>query len=258
MNWTAWLGQELFSLHQGEMVLFDKTISSATQDLADLLRRDVWSIGYYEWLNLVRESVAYALDAINPNTDFPIMVRDFLDSVKSSLNQSSATIGSFEFAFGCTLFDGITPSPHRIGSVLLEARQDWLERKFADGAISSLMRERLLRAWNGQQNRKRKRTRDSYIEKSILSMSNDAPFICSVTTNSMTFGFGRQRAKIAARLALASIALLWNPTSKVLDKMNLVEDRTFRIINEISFQNRKIFLRESQVTLAGWAKVNRR
>ena len=231
----------------GREILFDLEILAAVRDLADCLRRDQHdldrSISNDEWLDLVTTSVAYALDTSDPDADLDVTAGHVLNDVKSSLAQSKAGLSHFEFAFGCTLFEGVVPRPFCIGPVRFETRQDWLERKFVEGAISGSMLRRVLSAWEGQTPRKRIRSVDSEQEETILSLSHGVSFICSVRTNGMACEFGRRRARTTARLALAAIALLWQKTSQALDKMNLVEDRVVRILHELTF-------REGQ--LASW------
>jgi hypothetical protein len=221
----------------GREILFDSEMLATVRDLADCLGKDDRSVGNREWLNLVRQSVAYALDACAPSTDLDVMADDVLKAVRSSLSLSKSKTGHFEFAFGCTLFEGVIPRPFCIGPVRFETRQDWLERKFAEGAISSLTRRRVLRAWEGQTPRKRKGSVDSHQEETILSLTSEASFVCSVNTNGMTHEFGQRLARTTARLALTAIALLWEQTSQVLSKMNLVEDRVVRILHELTFQD---------------------
>lgn len=228
----------------GREILFDSEMVAALEDLADCLRTDApnleRSVGYDEWLALVREKVAYALDASDPDADLDVTACHVLEDVSSSLVLSTARLGLFEFPFGCTLFAGVVLRPICLGPVRFETRQDWLERKFAEGAVSDLTRRRVLRAWEGQTLRKRMRSKDTGQEKAILGLSRDAPFVCSVGTNGMAHEFGRQRARTAARLALAAIALMWRRTSRVLNGMNLVDDRVVHNLHEITFHDSRL------------------
>lgn len=185
---------------------------------------------------MVHERVAYAMDARDSGADIDITASQILHDIENSLALSKARLGQFEFAFGCTLFEGVVPRPFCLGPIRFETRQDWLERKFAEGAISGPTRRRILRAWEGRARRKRARSLDSDQEDDILGLSRDASFICSVSTHGMTHEFGQQRARTAARLALAAIALMWQRPSRVLGGMNLVDDRVVRILHELTFR----------------------
>lgn len=224
----------------GREILFNSDMLAEVHALAECLGKDDRSVDHHEWLNLVCQSVAYALDASDPSAELDAAAGAVLNDVRASLCMSKAGMRHFEFAFGCTLFNSVVPRPFCIGPVRFETRQDWLDRKFAEGAISGLTRRRVLRAWEGQTPRKRKRSVDSRQEEPILRLSTDVPFVCSVSTNGMTHGFGRRLARTAARMALAAIALPWQQTSRVLDKMNLVEDRVARILPELTFDDAQV------------------
>ncbi|TWA67017.1 hypothetical protein FBZ85_1416 [Azospirillum brasilense] len=224
----------------GHDVILDSKLIEYINDLSYLLRSDGRSVDGDEWLDWVRDSVARALDASDPKFDLDVTSEIILNSVESSLSVRLSEIGGYEFAFGCTLFEGGAPPPFSIGPVRFETRLDWLERKLAEGVISGLTHRRVLCAWDGRMLRRRKISSDSRQEKAILSFSDDAPFICSVATKGMAREFGRRRARTTARLALTAIALLWQETSRALSKMNLVDDRVVRILHELTFQNGKI------------------
>jgi hypothetical protein len=158
----------------GRNVVFDSEMLAAVHDLADCLRMNHSGldrfIGDGEWLKMVQECVAYALDASNSGAGLDVTARQILDQVEKSLAQSKEKLGQFEFAFGCTLFGGVVPRPFCfcIGPVRFEARQDWLERKFSEGAVSDTVRRRVLRVWEGQTPRKRMRSNDSLLEETIV------------------------------------------------------------------------------------------
>lgn len=225
----------------GREILFDQKSLAAIRDLAGCLRKEdpdlERSVGHGEWLKSVREKVAYALDISDPGAALDVSARDVLDGVMASLALSKDGLGQFEFAFGCSLFGGFVPGPICIGPVRFETRQDWLERKCAEGAISDTTRRRVLRTWEGQTPRKRRRSVGSSQEETILDLSRDASFLCSVSTNGLAHEFGRQLARTTARLALAVIALTWQSTSRALAGMNLVNDRTVRSLHDVTFRD---------------------
>lgn len=225
----------------GREVLFDRKILDAVFDLAQFLKTDNQPIGNDEWLDLLRKSVAYALDAIDPSADLDTTALQVLNAIRSSLEFSKAGLGQLEFPFGCTLFEGVALPAYHIGPVSFETRQDWIERKFSEGSISRSTRRRALHAWEGKTNYKRRHSVDSELEKAVIGLGKDADFICSVRTDGISSDFGRRRAKTAARLALTATALMWEKTSRALDRMNLVEDRIVRTLDEITFHGSRIF-----------------
>lgn len=225
----------------GREILFDSEMLKEAADLADTLREDDITIkqsaGSGEWRDQVRQDVAYALDLIDPNADLDLVASHIIDQLKSSPKRSK---GKIEFCFGCSLFKGAIPKQLRIGPVLFETREDWLERKYNEGAIPETTRRCVLDAWTALPPHERDSSQESRLNETVLGLSRDVAFICSVTTNGMAYQFARQRAQTTARLALVAIALLWERTSDALNEMNLVDDRVARILHELAFEDGQI------------------
>lgn len=232
MNWPA-----IFITPTGGEVLFDTEIINSIHSLAGCLIEDKLTASNSEWIRWITEGTACAIDKHKDNLDCPETADQILAEIQSHISKYKSGMTEYEFSFACELFQGFTPNPFHIGPVCFEARHDWLDRKVTEGAISKITQRRIQCAWKGGKLRKRVPSTSSDSEQTTLQLTSEAPFICSITTNGMAHGFARLRARTIARLALASIALLWQSASKALCNMHLTEDRVYRFINELSFCN---------------------
>lgn len=240
LKWPA-----IYKSPSGKEILFDSDIIKSIHDLSSHLERDNRSVGNDDWIRLIGDCVARALDIYANVPDEEELCSKILKYISDFIAKSRENY-EFEFAFGCDLLNGYTPNPFHIGPVCFEARHAWLDRKVAEGAISGTTERRIRRVWNGGKIRKRRCSTDDPSEKAILCAIDDAPFVCSVYTRGMAHSFARQRALTTARLALTSVALLWQRASPALSKMNLIEDRVCRIVHGITFREKKI------VSWGGW------
>lgn len=199
-----------------------------------------------EWRALVRHSFGPALAMIDLEVDPAENADAVLTQIKSFLSKHINGYGVREFAFGCTLFGNSGIMPFSIGPVCFEPRTDWLNRKSSDGALSATTRRRVEQAWSGKRLRMRRLSADSMCEPDLLDAIGSCPFVCSVTTNGLAAGAGRDKALTAARLAIAAIALLWVTPSRTLEGMNLWYDRRIHRQEALSFIRGKIVLTGSR------------
>lgn len=166
--------------------------------------------------------------------------------------------GSLEYAFGCTLFSYDDIAPFEIGPARFEPRLIWLGRKasdgrrarvgsggrierfdhnIADGPVSKVTMRRIFRIWGGETLKSRKHSADSRYEQDIVGAIGDCPYVCSVKIPGFGGKAGQDKALISARLALATISLLWQTPSNALDGLNLLFDRETRVRNTLSFSS---------------------
>ena len=153
-----------------------------------------------------------------------------------------------EYAFGCTLFSNTDVAAFEIGPARLETRPVWLARKASEGAVSRVTRRRVERAWQGQRLPKRKLSYDRIRETDILDAIGTCPYVCSVSTVGLAPEAGKEKALMAARLALTGVALLWETPSKALEGFNLLYDRNVRRQKVLSFAPGKVILAGSQLS----------
>jgi hypothetical protein len=149
-----------------------------------------------------------------------------LPTVRTSLGQY--TYGLCERAFGCTLFGSFDIAPFDIGPVRFEPQLAWLERKIHDGAVSKTTARRVARRWGGGKVHKRKPGLETRIENDMLAAVGEYRYVCSVTATGLAAGAGRQKALMAARLAMTAIALRWDMPSRALNGFSLGMDGSSR------------------------------
>lgn len=202
-----------------------------------------------EWSKVVRGAFGPALVKIDLAAPLPLNARAVFDDVKSSVASFKLKYGPREHAFGCTLFSNNTKvAAFAIGSVRFEPRLEWLERKFGEGGIPKTNYQRILKAWAGKKNAKRKPSIDSIREDDVLDAIGAAPYVCSIETNGFASESGTEKALTAARLALTSIALLWQTPSNALDGFNLAYDRVLHRQKTLSFVPGQIVLSGSKLS----------
>ncbi|MEQ9575826.1 MAG: hypothetical protein RLN77_09620, partial [Rhodospirillales bacterium] len=212
-----------------------------------------------EFRKLVRAAFGLALVKIDLADDISKNVDSVLNDVDTAIDRDTtwiSTRGQREYAFGCTLFSFDDVAPFAIGPVRFEPRPIWLDRKasdgrsarigsggrierfghnIADGAISKIMKRRIIRAWQGQKLRTRKPSADSVFEQSVLEAIGKCPYVCSVKVSGLGDKAGEDKALLAARLALTTISLNWEKPSAALNGLNLRFDREMRNQTLLSF-----------------------
>lgn len=226
---------KIVTLPSGRKIPFDRISICYINEFSDLIGHDKFVISGEEWKDCVYYAVAHALDFDKTCHD-QINIDSILKEIDQHLLFLEDVDKKFEFPFPCDLFYGVNEFSFIIGPVRFEAREVWLERKFTEGFISENVRRRILLHWSGNTSVEYSTpSLDNDREEAILKITEESSFVCSVTTNGISPKFARIRAKTAANLALASVALWSENPSMTLDAMNLVDDRAFRILHEITF-----------------------
>lgn len=208
----------------------EELISSVGVDLQKNERWIAESFGIDELYHVLRKAFSQAIAEIDLEDD-PLENADtVLTRILGFIKQDHDAIQSREYYFPCILFWDTDTAPFRIGPVQFEPRANWLARKVADRSITRKTQQRIERAWQGAKLRKRKSSIDSVTEQYILNCIWNFPFICNVETKGYAPNMGREKALFAARIAMTSIALLWQDPkpSKTLDgfKLSFDLDRT--------------------------------
>jgi hypothetical protein len=190
-----------------------------------------------EWNATVRAAFGAPLAKIDLDDDVQSNARAVLDEVKTSINRDASFDDVREHAFGCTLFNPeMKIGSFSFGPVRFESRLEWLKRKKSESEVSPTTYRRIERLWrDGCRPSKRKSSFDAIRERSIVDTIGSAPYVCSVQTSGFASEAGFERALTAARLALSSIALLWEMPSRVLEGLNLTYDRSVVLQRRLSF-----------------------
>ncbi|RWA66919.1 hypothetical protein [Mesorhizobium sp.] len=247
----------------GERTLY---VSKKIDNLIDLVALQIHSsehelgrrVGTGELRSIVRRAFGPALAAIDLDHAVSENANITLSSVRTFVEQSiDRDKLRQEHCFGCTLFSRLSVAAFEVGSVRFETRAEWLKRKMAEGDVSQITRRRIERVWSGSNLRARKPSSESIGEQDILDAIGDCPYVCSVITDGYGLGLGREKALIAARLALTSIALLWQTPSKRLDGFNLAYDRTVQFQIAVAFHEGNILANRTKIHLTVDGDFNR-
>lgn len=179
-----------------------------------------------EWRRMVKRALG---EAIFHHDDEAVAEKGagaVLGTTRTKLRGWISSIQEREYVFGCDFCDVSDPLKSlSIGSVLFEPRLTWLEKMYDSGNLSKTSLSRVARTWQGDRLRKRKDSEDQLREEEILDTIGECAFVCSVAVAPAGAEAGRQKALLAARVAMAAISLAWEKPSSVLDVMGIAFDR---------------------------------
>lgn len=179
-----------------------------------------------EWRRMVKRAFG---EAIVDHDDEAVAKKDagaVLEGTRTTLRDWINNIQKREYVFGCDFCKVSSQlKPLSIGSVLFEPRLTWLERMYDSGNVSKVSLSRIGRIWRGDRLGKRTDSEDQLREKEILDTIGECAFVCSVAVAPSGAEAGLQKALMAARVAMAAIALAWEKPSSVLNVMGLAFDR---------------------------------
>lgn len=180
-----------------------------------------------EWNDYVRSQFGPLLASVDFAEDRDTVSQRLFDELKEKIEAARAwQLRGREHSFGCTLFTTQKLAPFSFGPVTFEHREDWIQRQGGEKGLSKTAMRRTLQAWQGKPLRSRKPTRDSIHEKDAIRVAAECRFVCSVTTQGLAMEASKEKALICARLALAIVSLFWQSSSRQLESMNLVFDRS--------------------------------
>lgn len=181
---------------------------------------------FNEFLKLTEQSFAIALSETDLDENDEENVA-YISARVSSL--ASERLGrhsrELQLTVGCHLFASVEPFPLRVGPVLFETREGWLVRMLDEGKVSLTTARRLRMSWSGRQLRKRKASYDAHAERALFDAIGGSTVVCTVTTDGLSSKYVQTKGLLAARLAMAAFALLWNRPSEGLRWMRLQYDR---------------------------------
>ena len=189
-----------------------------------------------DWRRVAKEALGAAFSAnaileMDPDQDAKII----LSEVEKQIEASVDSIQEREFVFGCHFSKIPRLETFSIGPVRIEPRAVWLERSYCEEKISRISRARITRAWQGKKLRARTSSWDASCERWILRTVDDADYVCSVSVGPAGSEAGLQKSLMAARLAIAAVALGFARPSRALRDMVLARDTRLRIEEHIEF-----------------------
>ena len=111
----------------------------------------------------------------------------------------------------------------------------WLERSHCEEKVSRASRARIGRAWKGKKACAKVFSEDARLERQILQTVSDGDYVCSVSVGPTGSKAGLQKSLIAARLAMAAVALGFDRPSRALRDMVLLRDTRLHVEEHIEF-----------------------
>lgn len=187
-----------------------------------------------EWDWLVRGTFGSALATVEFAESSDHNGIRVLKSVQSQLTAAKPSKPT-EHGFGCNLFSRSDVAPFAIGPVTFEARLIWLDRKETQGGVSKITARRIRTIWAGKKVAKRKNGFDAHHEKAILDAIKSCQYVCSVSTIGLASEAGRNKAQVAAHMAMTAIALTWATPSRAMEGFRLLTDPGVRLQRSLVF-----------------------
>lgn len=184
------------------------------------------SYGNAELAKLLESALGLTLATMDIHANIQDNVDAIVNAFRDKIITQTENHKNKVFIFGCSLFPKLI-SGFSIGPVRIESRLEWLEHKKQAKEISAITHRRLKAKWEGKKIAKRRSGNDVSKEKAIIDAVGEAHYIVSVTIKNFPDETGQEKALQAARLALTTVALLWNSPSDTLDGLNLNVDRSF-------------------------------
>ncbi len=221
----------------GSSLLVNKTTEQAIRQVADWMRQQTPPMRnthtVKEWHAMVRAAFAPVLAQLDFGDSVENVARILKSQIETEVNDRVAGYTERGTSLGCWLFSQTTESSFSIGPVCFEPRTIWLNRALESGDISKITHRRISRIFSGTHARKRKSSRDTAQETSILEALGNAPTVCTVVTQGLAPETTQRRAILGARLALASVSLLWSMPSQVLEHFRIPTDHGTRVIRTV-------------------------
>lgn len=202
-----------------------------------------------EWRLWVRVTIGPLLARTSLASPTSMVASTLLIELDDALNELIGDLSEREYAVGTTLFSNTDVSPFTIGPVTFEPRELWLDRKVTEGDVTPIAQRRVKRRWGGARISRRKSNREQFREDDIIAAIGRCPYVCSVKlSSSFAPDAGSETALTAARLALACVALLFEPSSQALSGFNLHYDGPIHLQKVLVFIPGKIVIAGSNLS----------
>lgn len=201
-----------------------------------------------DWHRIVQRAFGYALSEMDCRSSLSDQVKLVRDVFKREIEQR------LEFSrqalchhFGCTFIQEKHFSRITIGPSKIRERREWLDEARSSGDLSESVYQHVLAHWEGTPAIPAMTVTEEREAKPVIAAVGSAAFVCSVTTEGITQDMSKEKALLAARLTLATLALVWDQPSRALEGMNLNADGP-------SFTSVSLFSAGSTGLLDGWKR----
>lgn len=218
---------------KGRQIFLSSTGLAAVRRICSTIRaNDRHLAGAYshdELMALLRSNIGRLLMAdTGPEEhsfETPSDVLAFKTKLTASIRADASSLRPSEtHAFGVWTFSGQAEvGPISIGPAWFGPRETWLKEARTGSALNKTAKERIASGWQGKTLRKRK-SRSLLDERDVLAAIGECPWVCTVHLSGHANERSRQKAILAARIALATVALCWKRPSNAAANMGLLID----------------------------------
>ncbi len=209
----------------GNSLILNKSIDKKIYKVADCYFGQQSSIQKKftknEWRAIIRKIVGCCYDVTDPENALSQRGEIFKQHLKISVKEYISAQCTYLMSFSCSLFRRSLISEFRIGPVAFLPSRIWLNYAFQNGHIEKAEHEKMMEFIAGSELISREELREQLSNKMVFDMVSNSGMICTVRTEGLAPELARKRSLIAARLAQASIALLWQRPSRILQGMHV-------------------------------------
>ena len=202
-----------------------------------------------EWRGWVRATIGPLLAKTSLSKPAATGAFSLLTELDEALTDLVAGLRNCEYAVGTTLFSNSDVCPFTIGPVSFEPREAWLNRKVAEGDVTSIAERRVKKRWAGARVSPRKSNREQLRENDIVAALGNCPYVCSVKLSSaFAPNAGLETALTAARLALTCVAVAFDMPSQALSGFRLHYDAPIHHQKALRFIPGRVVLAGSKLS----------
>ncbi len=230
------------SAGNGDSLIINSAISELISELAGVLfiarPQLANAISTKDWASIVQRAIGPILAEIDLDLPLAASAQDAHIALNGELDQTKWNFDKRTFLFGCSLIEHHEIPPFAVGPVTISRRNTWLDAALAEGRITPVTHRRLTARWSGKKVRRRKGSVDSVNESDIFDTVGEAPYICSVETDGLFGSFAKEKALLAARIAVVGVALMWVSPRNALRDINFTYDGPPYIETYVFYQDR--------------------
>lgn len=122
-----------------------------------------------------------------------------------------------------------------VGPVRFEQRDLWLKRMVSCGLISEQEAARIIKMWTGAVVRRFRDAFSAESERALVDAIGPCPWVCTIKLVAHSNERSREKALIAARIALAAISLAWRSPPRLVTTGLIYESGPTRGRSSIAF-----------------------
>lgn len=222
----------------------ERGIAELARQLREADQEIARNFSFAEWQKVVRSHIGRCIDFDQGDAPNGNQTESVLTKLRASVLGFKNKNAQASHTFGCFLFEAPDFKGFRIGPVQFDNRATWLDDLQHSGKVSDSVHRRVSQVWMGRKPKKRTgkgRTAafDKLVEDAILSSVGSCTYVCTVDTNILGNELARDNAALAARMAIASIDLIWGRSRNNAHTTGLLIDTLPIRRTDVSFNANK-------------------